>query len=95
MHIGLLTLQLYLPGCSSLKEKRSRLKPMIIRLQREFNISIAEIEKLDSWHESIIACAFVSNDNGHTHRILQQVVNWVKNSEHEVDLVEESIEVFH
>jgi uncharacterized protein YlxP (DUF503 family) len=95
MHIGVLILHLLLPGCRSLKEKRSRLKPLIIRLQREFNVSVAEIEKLDSWHESVIACAVVSNDNGQTNRVLQQILNWVNSSEYDVDLIDESIEIFH
>jgi len=68
---------------------------MIIRLQREFNVSVAEIEKLDCWHESVVACAVVSNDNGHTNRTLQQIVNWIEHSEYEVDLIDESIEIFH
>ena len=35
MSLGLLTLQIQLPGCSSLKEKRSRLKPLLARLHAE------------------------------------------------------------
>jgi uncharacterized protein YlxP (DUF503 family) len=41
MSIGILTLEIQLPGCKSLKEKRSRLKPLIARLHREFNVSVA------------------------------------------------------
>ena len=37
MPIALLTLQLRLPGCSSLKEKRSRLKPLLVRLHRDYS----------------------------------------------------------
>ncbi|MCJ7708279.1 MAG: DUF503 domain-containing protein, partial [Anaerolineales bacterium] len=43
MHVGALTLELRLPGCSSLKQKRSRLKPLLAALHREFNLSAAEI----------------------------------------------------
>jgi uncharacterized protein YlxP (DUF503 family) len=43
MIIGILTLQVQIPGCKSLKEKRSRLKPLIARLHREFNISVSEL----------------------------------------------------
>lgn len=95
MHLGLLTLHVYLPGCTSLKQKRSRLKPLIARLQREFNISVAEIDFQDAWQESIIACAFVSNDNGHTQRSLQKVVRWIETSWHDVDLINEHIEIIH
>ena len=93
MHIGLLTLHIHLPGCSSLKEKRSRLKPLIARLQREFNISVAEVDFHDAWQDSLIACTFVSNDNGHTNRYLQKVVGWIEKSWPDVDLVNEQIEL--
>jgi Protein of unknown function (DUF503) len=56
MSIGVLTLQLQLPGCKSLKEKRSRLKPLIARLHREFNISVAEVSHQDIWDEATIGC---------------------------------------
>ena len=43
MAIGMLTVSLELPGARSLKEKRSRIKPILARLHREFNLSCAEI----------------------------------------------------
>jgi uncharacterized protein YlxP (DUF503 family) len=42
MAIGLLTLHLSIPDCHSLKQKRSRVQPIIARLHREFNIAAAE-----------------------------------------------------
>ena len=68
MSLGLLTIHLYLAGCTSLKGKRRRLKPLLHRLHREFNISVAEIDHQDRWQEAIIACALISNDSGHTQR---------------------------
>lgn len=79
MPVGLLTLDIRLPGCSSLKEKRSRLKPLISRLHRDFNISVAEMDHQDSWKEAVIVCAVVSNDAAHTQRVLQKVLHWIEN----------------
>lgn len=93
MPIGLLMIHIHLPGCSSLKEKRSRLKPLLARLRKEFNISVAEMDHLDAWSESVIACAQVSNDNRHTQRILQKVVNWIEKYWPDVELIDESIEM--
>jgi uncharacterized protein YlxP (DUF503 family) len=92
MNIGLLTLHLHLPGCKSLKEKRRRLKPLLIRLHRLFNISISEIDKLDSWQDSIVACVLVSNDNGHTQRSMNQVVHWIETSWPDISLVSDQFE---
>lgn len=93
MRIGLLTLHLYLPGCTSLKEKRRRLKPLIVRLHREFNISVSEIEKLDSWQEAVIACSSVSNDQGHAQRSLQRIPRWIETSWPNVTLISEHLEI--
>jgi uncharacterized protein YlxP (DUF503 family) len=93
MSLGLLTLHIHLPGCSSLKEKRRRLKPLLARLHREFNISVAEVDLQDTWQDAIIACALISNDNGHTQRSLQAVLNWIEEQWPDVQVAGEQLEV--
>lgn len=93
MPLGILTIHIHIPGCSSLKEKRSRLKPLIARLHREFNVSVAEVDLHDTWQDAIIACALVSNDNGHTQRGLQSVIRWVEKNWPDVFVAGEQIEV--
>jgi len=93
MSLGLLTLHIHLPGCQSLKDKRSRLKPLLARLHREFNISVAEINHQDLWQDAVIACAFVSNDNGFTQQSLCKVVDWLENSRLDIDLISEQLEI--
>lgn len=93
MSLGLLTLHLYIAGCTSLKEKRRRLKPLLHRLHREFNISVSEVDYQDSWQEAVIACAMISNDNGHTQRSLQDVTRWIEKSWPDVTLLDDRIEI--
>jgi uncharacterized protein YlxP (DUF503 family) len=93
MTIGLLTLELHLPGCSSLKDKRRRLKPLLARLHKEFNISVTEFDHHDVWQSSVIACSMVSVDNGHIQRSLQKVVGWVENNWPDVTLIDDQIEI--
>jgi uncharacterized protein YlxP (DUF503 family) len=93
MALGLLTLELRLPGCASLKEKRSRIKPLLARLHREFNVSAAEIGKNDAWQETVLAGALVSNDPGHTQSTLQRVVHWIEKDWPDVTLVDDHIEL--
>ena len=93
MAIGLLTIKIHIPGCSSLKEKRRRLKPLLARLHREFNISVAEIELQDIWQSAVIACVLVSNDNGHTQRALQQIIHWIETSWPDVTITGEKLEI--
>ncbi|MGE5223928.1 MAG: DUF503 domain-containing protein [Omnitrophica WOR_2 bacterium] len=93
MPIGVLSLHLYLPGCTSLKEKRSRIKPLLARLHREFNISAAEMDQQDAWQESLLVCALISNDPAHIQRSLQTVARWVENNWPDISLVGEHIEL--
>lgn len=93
MALGVLTLYLYLPGCSSLKEKRSRIKPIISRLHREFNISVAEVADQDIWQNAVIACAMISNDSGQTQRSLQKVVVWLEKNWLDAEVVDDTIEL--
>lgn len=75
--IALLTLHIFLPGCTSLKEKRGRIKPILARLHREFNLSVAEIDHLDAWQETVLVCALVSNDTAFNQKVIQQVLQFV------------------
>jgi uncharacterized protein YlxP (DUF503 family) len=89
-----LTIHLHLPGCASLKEKRGRIKPLIARLHREFNLSVAEIGLQDKWQETIIACAMVGNERGHLDSALQTVAKWVEGNWTDGDVIEQKIEVY-
>jgi uncharacterized protein YlxP (DUF503 family) len=93
MAVGVLTLQLQIPGCASLKEKRSRLKPFIARLHREFNISVAEVDSQDIWQQAVIACAMVSNDHVHIERALQHIAHWIEATWPDIIIFSEEIEI--
>jgi len=91
--IGLLTLHLHLPACASLKEKRGRLKPLLARLRREFNISAAEMDLNDKWQEAVIACALVNSDGAHIQRSLQTVRDWVEKNWPDVTVMDNEFEI--
>lgn len=91
--LGTLTLRLHLPGCSSLKEKRGRLKPLISRLHREFNVSVAEMDLQDTWQEAVITCAMVGNERRHLESALQGVAHWVEGNWPDGMLVDQKVEL--
>lgn len=93
MTLGILILTLHIPACTSLKEKRSRLKPLLARLHKQFNLSVAEVDQQNAWQDSVIACALVSSDHNHTTRALQGVAHWVEENWPDVDVVEDRIEL--
>jgi uncharacterized protein len=95
MSIGLLTLKISLPGCKSLKEKRSRLKPLITRLHREFNVSVAEIYLQDIRDEALIGCTLISNEPGFSQKALQTIVHWVEVNWPDIMLEDDHIEIIN
>ena len=61
MHVGTCTWDLHLEGCASLKDKRSRLKPLVVALRR-VNLSVAEVDHQDLWQRAEVACAAVGSE---------------------------------
>ena len=92
--VATLTIHLHIPGCTSLKEKRGRIKPLIARLHREFNVSVAEVGLQDTWQETLIACAMVGNERGHLESALQTVAKWVEGNWTDGDVIDQKIEVY-
>ena len=74
MHIGSLTVTLYLHTAESLKDKRSVIKSLVETTRRKFNVSVAEVEDLDKWRRATIGIVCVSNDVRHLNGLLDKVV---------------------
>jgi uncharacterized protein YlxP (DUF503 family) len=91
--LGQLTIHLHLPACASLKEKRGRIKPLMARLRREFNVSVAEMDLQDKWTETVIACAMVNSDAVVLRQSLQSVAKWVEANWTDGDVIEQKIEI--
>lgn len=91
--IATLTIHLHLPACASLKEKRGHIKPLISRLHREFNVSVAEMDLQDKWQETVIVCAMVGNDGAFLQSALGTVAKWVEAHWTDGDIIEKRIEV--
>jgi len=91
--IGVLTFNLHLPGCASLKEKRGRLKPLLARLHRQFNVSTAELGLQDKWQETVIACGMVGNDPVYVRSALETVRKWLEANWPDGDVLDTKIEL--
>jgi len=94
MVIGCCTIELHVPGATSLKDKRSVLKGVIHRIRREFNVSIAEVDHQDVWHSAVLGVVTVSNDTAYAHGLLTRVINWIERNRLDADLVDFEIQMF-
>jgi uncharacterized protein YlxP (DUF503 family) len=92
MIIGVCTIELYLPGNGSLKEKRSTLKPLLLRLRKEFNLATAEVDHHDLWQSAQIVLVTVSNDAGRVQKLLECAVHWIENHRPDLNVVDWQIE---
>ncbi len=93
MIIGACTMQLYLPGVFSLKEKRSRLKPILIDLRRRFNVAAVEIDNQDVWQSASIAFVAVANESTLIYSILEKAVHWIDENRFDVEIVDWRVEL--
>lgn len=94
MAVGLLTFQISIPDCRSLKQKRSRVQPVLARLHREFNIAAAEIDLLDHHHVAGIQCAALSTDCGEVQSFLQRIVTFTEETWPDLEILQYRIECF-
>ncbi|MDD4362721.1 MAG: DUF503 domain-containing protein [Atribacterota bacterium] len=78
MIIGICELNIYLPDCHSLKDKRSILKKTINVLRKKYNISISEIGNKNSWKKCILAISIVSDNNRQIDKILQNIIKGIE-----------------
>jgi uncharacterized protein YlxP (DUF503 family) len=93
--IATCVIELHLPGNASLKGKRSVLKPLLLRLRKEFNVSAAEIDLHDVWQSARIALASVSTDAGRVQGQLEGAVRWIEARYPNLQVVDWNIELLY
>lgn len=93
MVIGVCTIELALPGTSSLKGKRGIIKSLAARLRNRFNVSVAEVGNNDLWQSALLGVVCVSNKSEHAHGLLSKVVQWLETSHYDIQIVDYEIEL--
>lgn len=91
MVIGVLRLEFGIYESFSLKDKRRAIKSIKDRIAHRYNVSVAEVEALDSMRHGVLGVAMVSNDHAYVQGALDQIVDFVKTM-HQADLEDYSIE---
>jgi uncharacterized protein len=72
MVVALLSIELYLPGAQSLKDKRMVLRAVKDRLKK-FNVSVSEVEHQDLWQRAGLGVVAISTDRKHVEAELAAV----------------------
>jgi uncharacterized protein len=92
MAIGLLSLHISLTDCHTLKQKRSRIQPILARLHREFNIAAAEIGLQDHHREAEIQCTALSTNCREVQSFLQRIVDFFAENWPDIEILQYRIE---
>ena len=78
MVVASLTWDLALPGCSSLKEKRSVIRSLRDRLGSKFNVSVAETDFQDVHKRAQVTIALVASDGRLAESMLDKIDRFVE-----------------
>jgi uncharacterized protein YlxP (DUF503 family) len=92
MVVGVLTVQLAIYEAESLKDKRRVIKSVKDRLMNRFNVSVAEVDDLDSWQRAELGVAMVANDARFVESCLHRIVD-VLRCERSASLVDYHVEL--
>lgn len=76
--VGLCTVELFIPGSQSLKDKRQVVLSLKDRLRDKFNLSVAEVGEQELWQKSVLGLACVANETRHVNQVLEQALNVIR-----------------
>lgn len=71
----------------SLKDKRQVIKSIKAKVRRKFNVSIAEVDLMDSLKETVLAVVLVSNKNNYADKVLDKIMDFI-NKNYDVEIVD-------
>jgi len=78
--IGLLTLDMLIPGARSLKDKRRVVKSLKDRIRNRYNASVAEVEFLDEWRRARVAVCVVARESRFANTQLNEIARYAVSS---------------
>lgn len=77
MHVGSLRIDLRLPACHSLKDKRTVVRPILDGAKHRYQVAAAEVGRNDQWQRCTIGVAAVAGSAGHVVDVLDAVERFV------------------
>jgi len=78
MFVGVARYELRIPGCTSLKEKRSALRGLVSLIRGKFNAAVAEVDHQDQWQRAAVGVSVIADTQFHARRMLHEVSRHVE-----------------
>jgi uncharacterized protein YlxP (DUF503 family) len=77
VHVLALSVELHLPQCRSLKEKRAVVRSMTDGARKRFAVAASETDHQDTWQRAQVAFAYVSGSSAHAADVIDEVERFV------------------
>ena len=78
MLLGICTINLYFTDSHSLKDKRSIIKGIKLRIRNNFNVSVSEINNYDLWKNTTLGIACIGNEKRYLDGVLNEVMKFIE-----------------
>ena len=78
MIVGILSIELHIPGAGSLKEKRAVINSLKTKVGNKFNVSIAEVDYHDKWQRAAIGVSVVGESKSHVDSVIEKVGKFIE-----------------
>ena len=89
----MLRITLRLPESGSLKDKRQVIRSVMQRVRNKFQVAIAEVADNDAWQIATLGVACVANDARHCEAVLHEVVEYVRDSRLDAEVIDVETDV--
>ncbi len=77
MHVLALRVELHLPGCRTLKEKRAVVRPVVEGIRARHRVSVAEVDHQDEYRRSTVGVALVSGSVATCEQLADEIERFV------------------
>jgi uncharacterized protein YlxP (DUF503 family) len=78
LYVGQCTLDLHVPNCQSLKEKRRVIKSIKERLKNRYNVSVCEFGDLSLWQRTQLGIVTCGNERTIVDSTIKTVINFLE-----------------
>ena len=73
MFVGIVRIELHIPGVSSLKGKRSVVRGLKERIRQRVHAAVAEVDHQDLWQRATLGAAVISGEGRQVGEMLQSI----------------------
>jgi uncharacterized protein YlxP (DUF503 family) len=71
--VGIARFELRIPGCTSLKEKRSALRGLTGLIRQKFNAAVSEVGHQNSHQRATVGVSVIAETQFHVRRVLHEI----------------------